>query len=456
VKRTLRIFIGIVLAVLVVNTLSAQTRTLRIAAYNIEDDIDGATTPLAGLIAPYNNSPDVGEGGTVEGMGEETVAGDSAQPLDILALEETTSNPTTVSPICNGMNIFYNMPGMYTNSNYQGTESGGDTGDGNGPNAVVYNTLTVQLVTSVPVDPAGGTSKLGGVSSGDSGEYREVMRYEFAPAGVTPTPANEFYIYVSHYKSGSSSTANNYESRAGEATIIRSNMMTTLPAGARILHVGDFNTGETSEEMYGILIAPGTNQLIDPLNTNNSLNIAFDGSGYPADLTEEDYDLQYRDDYQMMTTNVYYDVPGGLTYVPGTYHPFGNNGTTPYKGSVISGSDTALNNDLSQDGQVFISASTLYEDLNGASDHLPIVADYTIPLPVPTIASVSAAGANLSFSAANCVTGEVYTVLMATNLPVSSWTPVATNVSPGTAFSFTLTNAINSTASQQFYQLQMP
>ena len=32
------------------------------------------------------------------------------------------------------------------------------------------------------------------------------MRYEFAPTGVAPVPTNEFYIYVSHYKSGTGVT----------------------------------------------------------------------------------------------------------------------------------------------------------------------------------------------------------------------------------------------------------
>jgi hypothetical protein len=35
-------------------------------------------------------------------------------------------------------------------------------------------------------------------------EYRQVVRYVFAPAGVTPPTTNEFYVYVSHYKSGTS------------------------------------------------------------------------------------------------------------------------------------------------------------------------------------------------------------------------------------------------------------
>ena len=84
---------------------SAQTRTLRIVAYNIEDDINGATTPLPGLIAPSVGGS-VTNGGVLEGIGEENVSGDPAQPIDILALEETTSNTTTVQPIVNGLNIF--------------------------------------------------------------------------------------------------------------------------------------------------------------------------------------------------------------------------------------------------------------------------------------------------------------------------------------------------------------
>src|SRR6202453_2476498 len=106
-NQSKRFFVWIVLIFLSVNFLSAQTRTLRIANYNIEDDTDGNTTPLPGLIAPYNNTADTGAGGVLEGIGEEILNGEPAQPLDILALEETTSNPTTVQPIVNGLNTFY-------------------------------------------------------------------------------------------------------------------------------------------------------------------------------------------------------------------------------------------------------------------------------------------------------------------------------------------------------------
>ena len=205
----MKIFWPILLAAgFMAGPLCAQTRTLRIVAYNIEADI-GVTNiqptfsnivtsaaegpPLPGLIAPPTASNDFAAGGVLEGIGEELVNG-NAQPLDILALEETTSNPATVTPIVDGLNTFYGAAGMYSNSTYQATESSGDNSFGNGPNAIVFNTRTVQLLASVPVDPPGGTNNLGGVSSGYSGEYREVMRYQFAPAGVATNAANTFYI----------------------------------------------------------------------------------------------------------------------------------------------------------------------------------------------------------------------------------------------------------------------
>src|SRR5208282_4624744 len=91
--------------------------------------------------------------------------------------------------------------------------------------------------------------------------------------------------------------------------------------------------------------------------------------------TESAVRLEYRDDLQVSTTNVYNGVGGGLALVPNTYHAFGNNGTTAYESSVNNGANTALNTDLKPGSP--ISASQLYLDLTTASDHLPVVADYT-------------------------------------------------------------------------------
>ena len=357
---------------------SADTRTLRIVCYNILCDTT-STTPNPGLITPQIGGS-ITNGGVLEGIGEENVGPDPAQPIDILALEETTSNTTTVTPIVNGLNTYYNTPGMYAMSSYQATESGGSTSGGNGPNALVYNTTTVQLLASVPVDPPPGKS-LGS----SSGEYREVMRYEFAPAGVTATATNEFYIYVSHYKA-STGTAN-ATLRLGEAQIIRTNE-TGLPANARVLYVGDYNPDNGSgEPAYQTIISnTAPNGIvqgggIDPMNPSGAANLVWSDGPLLVQNTDAASSLRYRDDLQVMTTNVYYGTPGGLAYVPGTYHAFGNNGTTPDRGSVGSG-NSALTNLVSSAGYpyYYITANGLYADLTTASDHLPVVADYTIPL----------------------------------------------------------------------------
>jgi len=468
------VFAGMVLMLAAAQFASTQTRTLRIVTYNIEGDVTQdnvqptftniVTTPgppLPGLIAPPTNSADVQLGGVLEGIGEENVGPDPAQPIDIVTLEETTSNPTTVAPIDIGLNTFYNSPGMYTNSTYQATESDGDPSDGNGPNAIVYNTKTVQLLASVPVDPAGGTGNLGS----SSGEYREVMRYEFSPAGVAPATSNEFYIYVSHYKA--STGASNAAKRLGEAQIIRTNEATLLST-ARVLYVGDYNVDDNSSEPgYQTILSNASpngiyqGQGIDPLNVTDNQNIDWSDSTTDTNilvmLTEEDYELRYRDDLQVMTSNVFYGVTGGLQYVPGTYHAFANNASVPYRGSVSTNGDTALNNDLVTNGPVFISAYQNYVDLTGASDHLPVVADYTIPMPAPTVSTLSLAGTNLVFNVANSITGGVFTVLMSTNitLPVTNWTPVLTNIvgSSGNV-SITATNVVLPLVPGQFFLLQ--
>ena len=383
---------------------SAQTQTIRIVTYNIDADQGqngvGLTLPQPGLITPASGGS-VTNGGVLEGIGEEIVNGDPAQPIDILALQETTSNTATVQPIVDGLNAFYSVHGPavgYAMSPYQATESGGFNASGNGPNALVYNTNTVQLLASVPVDPPGGISNLGSVS----GEYREVMRYEFAPAGAAPTTNNVFYIYVSHYKASTGSV--NETHRLGEAQIIRNDEADNLPADARAIYLGDYNpTAGSREAAYQTIISNSApngaqqGQGFDPLNPSGSTNIDWGVSTTNADilfmLTESASNLRFRDDLQVMTSNVFYGVAGGLQYVPGTYHAFGNNATIPWGNSVVNGSNTALSGIPSN---ALISAAQCYTNLTTATDHLPVVADYTIfvapPAPVASFTASPTSG----------------------------------------------------------------
>ena len=315
------------------------------------------------------SSGNVTNGGVLEGIGEENVAGDPAQPIDILALEETTSNPTTVQPIVNGLNAFYsyrNIPAGYAMSPYQATEDGGDTADGNGPNAMVYNTNTLQLVASVGVGSPNGSG---------NGEYRQVVRYEFAPAGTLPTTNNEFYIYVSHYKADSGSA--NAALRNGEAQIVRADSA-TLPSNARVLYTGDFNCSTSTEPMYQTLTAPGTNQAFDVLNPSDLYNITWNSSTLTA-LTESATSLSDAgrlsdDDEQCSLWR-----GGRRAGVCSRDVPPVRQQWLDSQSSFGSG-DTALNTDLTTN-VTGITATQLYQYLTTASDHLPVVADYIIPAP---------------------------------------------------------------------------
>src|ERR1051326_1064569 len=85
---------ALLLAAGLASNVFAQTRTLRIVTYNIEADTGGFTSPRPGVIVPSGGGT-VQQGGVLEGIGEQILGADPAQPLDVLALQETTSNSVT-------------------------------------------------------------------------------------------------------------------------------------------------------------------------------------------------------------------------------------------------------------------------------------------------------------------------------------------------------------------------
>jgi endonuclease/exonuclease/phosphatase family metal-dependent hydrolase len=344
------------------------TADLRIVAYNIAADIysEGITA------APQPAIETV-----LEGIGNESVNG-NARPIDILALEETTSNALTVAPIVTALNNHYGA-GTYVASTYQATTSGG--GDGDGPNALVYNSSTVTLVS---------TEGVGNPS--DAGYPRQPVRYEFRPVGGSA--ADDFFVYVSHYKSGNVGTDDNGARRQAEAVAIRADEA-TLPATARVLYVGDYNLNSASDPGYETITAAGQGQAIDPINSP-----FFSGNQAPrATKTESATALNSRLDLELVTQNVMSD-PNGLYYVTGSYHAFGNDGSV----SNVVNSTTALSG--------LPNRTAVLSALTVTSDHLPIVADYTdtVTPPVgPAIGTFSinptsvSAGATVTLTAANVI-----------------------------------------------------
>lgn len=337
--------------------------TLRVAAYNIEADTSGeGTSTQYGFIAT-----------ALEDVGSESTY-DGSHALDIVGLEETVDNSNTSAiSIATDLNTYYGSS-IYAAAS-SGTEEGSDATakgqltDGNGPNSLIYNQTTLTLLGSVGVGTPEGSG---------NGEYRQVMRYEFQPVGGTA--AQDFYVYVEHAKSGSGSTSSSGNSayRAGEATIVANNIA-SLPSGSSYLVMGDMNIDGTNESvpsgvtsLYQQYINAG---MIDPLNASDSTETYGSHSTVSDTLFTESVqghdEFYYRDDYQFNSANIYNGTSAALDYVAGSEHAFGNNG------SVTAGGNYST-----------VSTSPYASTLVNSSDHLPIVADYTI-VPVPEPASLA-------------------------------------------------------------------
>jgi autotransporter-associated beta strand protein len=337
---------------------------IRIVTYNTQGDV---SSPSPSGVLPYLAT-------VLEGIGQEKYVGDGILQLpDIIALQETTSNSTTCAPLATDLNDYYGSD-IYTYSTVQGTQSG-ENDDGNGPNALIYDQNTINLIASVGVGTPEGS---------ENGEYRQVMRYEFQPIADTGTSNGIFYVYDCHAKSLSSgSESQDQEYQEEEAAIIRNNEA-TLPSNAAVLYVGDWNVNASTDPSMVEMTSSGQGQAFDALNPTNASEDWAENSAYQGLMTESDTDLRYRDDIEFMTSNVLDDVAGNLDYVANSAHAFGNNGTTNEGSSVNSSSNTALN-DIEGNGP--LTPSEVFDAMNGSlgSDHLPVVADYSEALPAQNL-----------------------------------------------------------------------
>lgn len=185
--------------------------------------LDDRIVPAGGYfrLAEYNiasstSSPASGLNTIIQGIGDEHVNG-VTQPIDLLALQEVQSQATTSQAVVNLMNGLYGA-GIYQHGSLDGGTSG------SGTQGIVYNHLTLQLLSETAV---------GTVSS--SGLARQVLRYKMHPVGYGSS--GDFYVYVSHYKADNTTTDEGR--RLAEATAIRADS-DALGQGAK------FSTSATS------------------------------------------------------------------------------------------------------------------------------------------------------------------------------------------------------------------
>ena len=343
-----------------------------------------------------------GDLGTVlQAIGDEARQGFS-KPIDVLALQEQTSSASTTQAILNLLNGIYG-PGTYARSPYDvGTSGGGRPG-------LIYNTQTVQLnVSDFNNDGQINANDIAVGTVSGSGAARQGARYELRPVGYDD--AANFYLYVNHYKASDSvSDANR---RAVEAGQVRADA-DALGEGAHVIFAGDFNIYRSNEPMWAQLTAPGPGQGFDPINRLGNWHdlSSFRDVHTQSPTTTSRYGGQVtggmddRFDWQMVTAEMMDDE--GLSIIPGSYHAFGNNGTHSINGNIDVPSNTAL-------------PMPILTAIAGASDHLPVVADYQLPARMGAALTSAPAtvisGANVSVQLSVQNTAPVVTALGADEL----------------------------------------
>lgn len=321
-----------------------------------------------------------------------------AKPIDVLSLQEQTTPATTTQDIVNLLNAYYGA-GTYA----RGVQIATSTGAGRP--AIIYNTQTVQLISE---DRASTASTTGGP--------RQTMRYQFRPIGYDA--AADFYVYSSHLKASqgtdSGASVSNPDRRNAEMIQVRANA-DALGQGASLIYTGDLNLYSSTEPAYQTLLSAGPGQAIDPLNPSNATQSWDNNSSFASFHTQSPCvsstgncgvgsGMDSRFDFQLSTAEVHDGE--GFDLIPGSYHTFGNNGST-YNQAVNSGSNT-----VTFPGVTSFTKSQILNALVSATDHLPVVADYQLPAVldaiVDTIPSTLNVGQAFSlgvsvFNAANVV-----------------------------------------------------
>ncbi len=174
-----------------------------------------------------------------------------------------------------------------------------------------------------------------------------------------------FYIYGSHFKADTGPS--NESQRSSEADAVRRDA-DTLPAGAHLIYSGDWNIYSPSESAFLRFFDSGNGRAVDPRFLGSFTALAqtqspHDGSN--PDLTAGGMDDRF--DFQLCSEEL--DDGIGFDVIVESYRAFGNDGQH-YNRAINFGNNAYF----APDEQWKADALAL------ASDHLPVVVDYTAPV----------------------------------------------------------------------------
>ena len=255
----------------------AGARTLRGVSYNVDCADEASDNNITGST---HSLPTV-----IQAIGLHHI-GSNAQAVDVLGLEELRS--TTLAAFVAELNNIYGT-GTYA---FDPTT---DPNTGGGPDGLIYNTRTVQVVSARALRTgqtvlllANGTyTTAHSPGGGVNGVTRAPLVYQLRPIGLGSSA--DFYLYVSHARSSTDDSVG--DARYAEAQAVRSDAKYNLPAGAHIIYSGDWNlfTG-SRENAYKCLTGQTTSDGIDwtdasPIWSNSNPTQAYDPMSPTTPLT---------------------------------------------------------------------------------------------------------------------------------------------------------------------------
>jgi len=203
-----------------------------------------------------------------------------------------------------------------------------------------------------------------------TGGGRNTDRWLLRLAGYS-SPDARLYVYSSHLKAGNTSA--DAGQRLAGAQTVRADA-DALPAGTHVLYAGDWNVYSHNEGAYVHFLSAGPGQAFDPLGSGT-----WSGSGHAIKHTQSPRSITaggligggMNDRFDFVVSTAAVQDGDGLSIIPGTVRAFGNDGQH-FNLAINAGNNFYFPGQLAR-------SNALADLLHDASDHIPVLADLTIP-----------------------------------------------------------------------------
>jgi endonuclease/exonuclease/phosphatase family metal-dependent hydrolase len=224
-------------------------------------------------------------------------------------------------------------------------------------NAIYYKSSLFTFLSNTPIDT----------------ELRDINEFRLRHNSTGDT----IIIYSVHLKAGDDSADS--LKRAAEVDSLR-NRTNTLSPNSNFIVVGDYNIYDSGELAFQKLLSQSqTGYFIDPLNLNGRWNNNGSFAPYHTQSTRvrnlgdggATGGLDDRFDMILMSQEILNS--GGITYIPGSYNEYGNDGNH-------------FNDSINQPPNAVV-GELVADALHYASDHLPVYATFSFDAPYLQISS---------------------------------------------------------------------